>query len=174
MDLNERALKFATVAHAGQLRKYTNEPYIGHPIAVAEIVRSVPHTEAMVIAALLHDVAEDCDVSLDEIAREFGDEVAELVGWVTNQSKPEDGDRATRKAIDRAHIAAAPPAAKTIKLADVIDNTATAAERDPEFWKVYRLEKLALLEVLKDGSKELWMTAERQCSASMSDGMGKL
>lgn len=60
-DLEERAREFATEAHKSidQRRKYTNQPYIVHPLTVAELVRTVPHTEEMIAAALLHDVVEE-------------------------------------------------------------------------------------------------------------------
>ncbi|MVA99819.1 HD domain-containing protein [Nitratireductor sp. CAU 1489] len=160
----EKALVFATTAHAavGQQRKYTGEPYIVHPIAVAEIVKSVPHTPEMIAAALLHDVVEDTLVTIEEIEAQFGAKVAELVGWLTDVSKPEDGNRAKRKAMDRDHIAKAPPEAKTIKLADLIDNTASIKARDPDFWRVYRREKAALLNVLQEGDKSLLERAALQ------------
>lgn len=164
MDLPERALAFAKAAHGAidQRRKYTNEPYIVHPMAVAELVRSVPHSEAMIAAAYLHDVVEDTPVSIEEVRAGFGAEVAELVGWLTDVSRPGDGNRAVRKAMDLRHTAKAPPEAKTIKLADLIDNTRTIAARDPGFWRVYRCEKAALLEVLKEGDAELWRQARAQ------------
>ena len=72
----DRAIEFATKAHKGQFRKYTGEPYINHPLAVMEIVRGVPgHTEEMLVAAVLHDVVEDTDVSLMEITEKFGNVV---------------------------------------------------------------------------------------------------
>ncbi|MCJ8520756.1 (p)ppGpp synthase/HD superfamily hydrolase [Pseudorhizobium tarimense] len=155
---------FATKAHGaiGQRRKYTNEPYIVHPIAVAELVRSVPHTEEMVAAALLHDVVEDTPVAIEEIREEFGQEVAELVDWLTDVSKPSDGNRRVRKHKDLLHLAKAPAAAKTIKIADLIDNTLTIAKHDPSFWKVYRREKEALLQVVKEGDPSLWKAAAAQ------------
>lgn len=162
-DLVPHAQRFATNAHAGQLRKYAGIPYIEHPIAVAEIVRSVPHSDEMIAAALLHDVVEDTAVTIEHIFENFGPNVARLVEWLTDVSKPEDGNRAARKALDREHIAKAPPEAKTIKLADLIDNTSTIKERDPDFWKVYRLEKLALLKVLKAGDPTLWARAAALC-----------
>ena len=164
-SLEERALAFAKAAHESinQRRKYTNEPYIVHPIAVAEIVKSVKHTDEMVAAALLHDTVEDTNTTIDDIDREFGDEVADIVYWLTDQSKPSDGNRKVRKEIDRQHIAKAPAAAKTIKLADLIDNTLSIRERDPDFWRAYRHEKLQLLEVLKDGDAGLWARAAVQC-----------
>src|SRR5210317_2166475 len=119
----DEVLKFATKAHGDQKRKYTNDPYIVHPIAVSEIVKTVAHTDEMVAAALLHDVVEDTDVTLDQIKDKFGSKVAELVGWLTDISRPEDGNRKTRKTLDREHSAEAPADAQTIKLADLIHNT---------------------------------------------------
>ena len=160
-DLETRALDFARSAHESidQRRKYTGEAYIVHPVAVAELVKSVPHSEAMVAAALLHDVVEDTPVTIGQVAAEFGEEVATLVAWLTDVSKPQDGNRAARKQLDLEHLRDAPAAAKTIKLADLIDNTRTIKARDPSFWKVYRREKLALLRVLKEGDQTLWQQA---------------
>lgn len=164
LPLEERAHEFAAKAHASidQRRKYTGEPYIVHPEAVAVLVRSVPHTPEMVAAAYLHDVVEDTPVSIEEIEKEFGGKVAELVGWLTDVSNPEDGNRRVRKHKDLEHTAKAPPQAKTIKIADLIDNTLTIRDRDPSFWKVYRREKMALLEVLKEGDQTLWKQAHSQ------------
>ena len=106
-DLVRRALAFATLAHGDQKRKYTGEMYIVHPIEVMEIVKTVPHDDAMLAAALLHDVVEDTDVTLDEVRSAFGDDVAALVDDLTDVSKPEDGNRKTRKAMDREHSAQA-------------------------------------------------------------------
>jgi (p)ppGpp synthase/HD superfamily hydrolase len=163
MTLEQRAYEFAKWAHekVGQKRKYTGEPYIVHPVAVAEMVREIGGSEQMIAAAYLHDVVEDTGVPLRDIRAEFGPEVAELVGWLTDVSKPEDGNRATRKALDRGHIAKAPPEAKTIKLADLIDNSASITAHDPAFAKRYLQEKMALLEVLEAGNARLWVRAKK-------------
>ena len=163
MNIVERALIFATAAHAavGQLRKYTYEPYIVHPAEVASIVESVEgSTYEMIAAAWLHDVVEDTGVSNEIIKQEFGEEVAELVGWLTDVSRPEQGNRATRKAIDRAHTAMAPAAAQTIKLADLISNTRSIMEHDEAFAKVYLSEKRMLLEVMTKGDRTLFERAK--------------
>jgi (p)ppGpp synthase/HD superfamily hydrolase len=159
-DITHKALEFATVAHAGQKRKYTGEDYIVHPIEVMEIVKTVSHTPEMLAAALLHDVVEDTNVSLEDIRLSFGNDVADLVFWLTDVSKLEDGNRATRKSLDRAHIANASPDAMTIKLADLISNTASIMEYDANFAKVYLKEKKLLLEVLTKGNDELMKTAK--------------
>ena len=155
----QRALSFATQAHGEQRRKYTNDPYIVHPLAVAALVKSRPHTAEMVAASLLHDTIEDTPVTMDTIRFEFGPIVAALVADLTDVSKPSDGNRATRKAIDLAHTALASSEAKTIKLADLIDNTDSITRYDPGFAKIYMREKAALLDVLKDGDGVLWQRA---------------
>jgi (p)ppGpp synthase/HD superfamily hydrolase len=157
MNLEKRAAEFAAKWHGsiGQVRKYTGEPYIHHPAEVAALVASVPHDEIMLAAAWLHDVVEDTPCTLAEVQNEFGTEVAELVGWLTDASKPEDGNRAVRKAMDREHTADAPSKAKTVKLADLIDNSRSILALDPDFAKVYIREKERLLEVLKEGDPTL-------------------
>lgn len=164
--LEQHALRFATAAHGSidQRRKYTGEPYIVHPVAVAELVRSVPHNETMIAAALLHDVVEDTPVTIAEIEAAFGNAVATFVDWLTDVSRPQDGNRRIRKHLDLLHTAKAPPAAKTIKLADLIDNTRTISRYDPSFWPVYRREKEALLKVLGEGDPTLWALAAGQAA----------
>lgn len=163
VGMEENARHFAVAAHAsiGQQRKYTGEPYIAHPAAVVELVRSVPHTQAMLAAAWLHDTVEDTPVTLADIEREFGAEVAALVEQLTDVSRPQDGNRRVRKAIDRAHTALASPEAKTIKLADLIENSRSILEFDPGFARVYLVEKAALLEVLQEGDKTLLEMAQK-------------
>ena len=167
MNLVERASVFATAAHAavGQLRKYTGEPYIVHPAAVASIVATVPHTNAMLAAAWLHDVVEDTKISIALLRREFGDEVANFVWWLTDQSKPEDGNRAKRKEIDRLHSAAAPAAAQTVKVADLIENTFSIEAHDSDFAVVFRKEKKLLLAVLTKADSVLLERAAQQLSS---------
>lgn len=160
-DTESKARAFAERHHAAinQVRKYTGEPYINHPAAVVEIVRGVPHTSEMIAAAWMHDTVEDTAATLDEVRAEFGDDVAALVEMLTDVSKPSDGNRKARKAIDREHTAKASPQAKTIKLADLIDNSRSILTRDPEFAKVYLKEKALLLEELREGDSTLWKMA---------------
>jgi (p)ppGpp synthase/HD superfamily hydrolase len=166
MNIVERARIFATAAHAavGQKRKYTGEDYIVHPYEVAGIVRLAGGTDVQIAAAYLHDVVEDTEVTIEQIAAMFGTEIAELVGWLTDVSKPADGNRAVRKAIDREHTAKAPAAVKTVKLADLISNTSSIIKHDLNFAETYLEEKLALLEVLTDGDTNLWQQAKFLCN----------
>lgn len=161
-----KARAFAMAAHAAkdQRRKYTNEPYIFHPAAVVALVQTVPGvTTEMLAAAWLHDVVEDTKVPWELIREEFGPVVASMVRDLTDVSQHKDGDRPTRRAIDRAHTATASPEAKTIKLADLIDNTKNIVALDPGFAKVYLAEKRLLLDVLTEGDPTLWAQAAEQC-----------
>lgn len=154
------ALGFAAEAHTGQVRKYTGEPYINHPVEVMNIVKSVPHTEDMLCAALLHDVVEDCGVTLSEINDIFGAEVCFMVNDLSDFSCLEDGNREKRKEIDRMWIASAEKRSKTIKLADLISNSKSICEHDKDFAKVYIKEKELLLEVLTEGDPTLYAQAK--------------
>lgn len=169
-SLEFRAKDFATHHHAAinHVRKYTGEPYISHPAGVVDLVRSVSHTSEMLAAAWLHDTVEDTAATFDEVERVFGFEVTALVEMLTDVSRPGQGNRAERKAIDRAHTAKASPAAKTIKLADLIDNTRSIVEHDEKFARVYLAEKALLLEVLREGDATLWRRADSLMRESIS------
>ncbi|ABC29372.1 Guanosine polyphosphate pyrophosphohydrolase/synthetases [Hahella chejuensis KCTC 2396] len=160
--LVERAKLFASAAHAaiGQRRRYTDEPYIVHPTEVAAMVASVTDDEEMIAAAYLHDVVEDTQVTHAMILEFFGPSVAQLVEEVTDISRPQDGNRRTRKEIDRQHLAKASPRAKTIKLADLISNSTNIIQHDRWFAKDYMREKKLLLEVLSEGDCSLYQRAQ--------------
>jgi GTP pyrophosphokinase len=82
IELLRRAYDVADEAHAGQLRK-TGDPYISHPLTVAYMLAEYGLDEATLAAAFLHDTVEDTDVTLDQLAAEFGDEIARLIDGVT-------------------------------------------------------------------------------------------
>ena len=84
-----KALEFSELAHKEQFRK-SGEPYIIHPILVSCIVSSISEDEAMVIAALLHDVVEDTNLSITEVSSVFGEDVAHLVEGLTKIDKIRD------------------------------------------------------------------------------------
>jgi len=157
----QKAIHMGVLWHMGQDRRYQKIPYISHPIAVMEIVREVSNDEDMLCAAVLHDVVEDTSVDNNTIKQLFGERVAMLVDWLTDQAKPEDGNRKARISINRAHTAAAPPEAKTIKLADLIHNSISIVEHDPSFASVYMKEMELLLSVLGDGDSTLYAKANK-------------
>lgn len=160
MNVIIRAMEFAAKAHAGQVRKYTGEPYIQHPMAVAILVASATSNESAIAAALLHDVVEDCDVSLDDVRTIFGEQVSSFVYWVTDPAQRESETRAKWKTRCLDFIKQAPKEAKLIKLADIIDNTKSIAERDPEFAKIYMREKVNLMRHLNGVNKGLFDIAD--------------
>ncbi len=81
-ELLRRAYAYAEAKHEGQSRR-SGEPYITHPVAVTAILTELEMDDATLAAGLLHDVVEDCGVSRDQIAAEFGEEIADLVDGVT-------------------------------------------------------------------------------------------
>lgn len=153
------AMVFAEKAHQGQVRKYTNEPYICHPMAVMGLVYSITNIEDMLCVAVLHDVVEETDYTIENICDRFGLSISNMVFDLTDISKPEDGNRGIRKAIDRLHTQEASKEAKTIKLADLIDNTKSIIFFDPNFARVYIHEKKRLLGVLTEGNPILYKIA---------------
>ncbi len=82
----EQALEFATEAHRGQTRR-SGGPYIDHPVEAARYLANLKLDSVTVAAALLHDVVEDCDVSLGDIRKRFGDDIAHLVDGVTKLAR---------------------------------------------------------------------------------------
>jgi (p)ppGpp synthase/HD superfamily hydrolase len=165
-SLVERALVFATRAHEsiGQKRKYTGEPYINHPVAVCKILQdhsSWPVSDEMIAASLCHDTVEDTPVTIEQITDELGKDVANLVFWLTNPSRPEDGNRKTRKAIDRAHTAQAPVEAKNIKLADLCHNAHDIVNGNPGFARKWLGEMAQTLEVVGDADPALLKLAHQ-------------
>ena len=162
-DLVDRARVYATEAHQriNHRRKYNNEPYHVHLSAVAKLVATVTDDDEMVAAAWLHDTVEDTQATLEDIEAEFGVHVAELVEELTDVSKPGDGNRVQRKQIDRIHLAQASKQAKTVKLADLIDNCKDITRHDPRFAQVYLTEMNSLLDVLQGGDEQLYRRAEK-------------
>lgn len=162
-SLEEQARRYATQAHAdaGQRRKYTDEPYIVHPAAVAELVRSVSDDEAMIAAAWLHDTVEDTASTLLDIENHFGTRVAQLVDMLTDSAQPQAKNRTARKLAHFRHTAEASPEAQTIKLADIIDNTRAIVQFDPNFARVYLVEKQIQIQLLQQGDRRLWQQANQ-------------
>lgn len=168
MTIIERAELFATAAHGatGQKRKYTDEPYVIHLREVALLVAEHGGDDAMIAAAWLHDVVEDTEITLDDVTGHFGNDVAALVFALTDVSRPDDGNRATRKELDRRHVARAPARAMTIKLADIISNVSSIAQFDPGFAEVYLPERASVLDVLQDGDPALYEKAAQALEAA--------
>ena len=121
----ERAYVAAEKAHAGQLRK-SGEPYITHPVAVAQILTELGMDLPTVMAALLHDTVEDTSYSIEQIKAEFGDEVTSLVDGVTKLDKLTYGPTAEAETLRKMVVAMSRDIrVLVIKLADRLHNART-------------------------------------------------
>lgn len=154
------AFHMAREAHYGQGRKYTREPFIVHPVTVALKVMEVCDHPVVIAAALLHDVVEDTDITIDTIYREFGERVAKLVWAVTNKSTRDEFrdvvlTRRQKFDLNLEFLSLAPPDAQTIKYADMLDNVSGIVANDPKFAKVYVPEKIMVISKLRDGNPVL-------------------
>lgn len=154
----DRAIAFAANIHAGQRRRYTREPYVTHCLEVMNIVRSVGGSIEMQCAAVLHDAIEDTETKPHQIGNAFGVDVEDMVIALTDN---ETGNRATRKRLSCERLAAASGDVQTIKLADLISNTASITEHDPDFARVYLKEKATLLRAMTKGNVALWNRAAK-------------
>jgi guanosine-3',5'-bis(diphosphate) 3'-pyrophosphohydrolase len=115
------AISFATRAHQGQVRKDGKTPYASHPFRVAMIIRHLFGIDnpAVLTAAVLHDTIEDTTTDFDDLAEQFGTEVA---GWATQLTKDKRLAEPERERAYKAVLAAAPWQVKVCKLADIYDN----------------------------------------------------
>ena len=121
----ERAFIAAEKAHSGQLRK-SGEPYITHPVAVAQILIDLGMDLATIMAALLHDTVEDTSYSIEQIKAEFGDEVTSLVDGVTKLDKLTYGPTAEAETLRKMVVAMSRDIrVLVIKLADRLHNART-------------------------------------------------
>ncbi|EPX86226.1 metal dependent phosphohydrolase [Rubellimicrobium thermophilum DSM 16684] len=132
------AYRLAAEAHAGQRRKgASREPYVNH---VADVAARLMESEAadadLLIAAVLHDVAEDTATGLAEIESRFGPRVAGLVAEVTDDRSLPREERKRRQVRDAPHKS---PGARRIKLADKASNLSALADSPPEDWGPGRL-----------------------------------
>ena len=125
MDILNRAYRRAVRQHSPQRRK-SGEPYIIHPLAVAQILADLGMGPLVVAAGLLHDTVEDTDYTLEECRAEFGDTVTGLVDGVTKLSKMEYGDSAQAETIRKMVVAMSRDVrVLVVKLADRVHNART-------------------------------------------------
>ncbi|KQZ08456.1 bifunctional (p)ppGpp synthetase/guanosine-3',5'-bis(diphosphate) 3'-pyrophosphohydrolase [Agromyces fucosus] len=145
LSLIERAYTVAERAHEGQKRK-SGEPYITHPIAVAQILADLGIGSKTVAAALLHDTVEDTAYTLDQVRADFGDEIAMLVDGVTKLDKVKYGDSTQAETVRKMIVAMSKDIrVLIIKLADRLHNArtwgfvpaASAARKATETLEIY-------------------------------------
>lgn len=133
----DKAIVFATKAHRGQKRKGTSMPYIVHPMEVAAIASGITDDIEVICAAMLHDVVEDCDVTITQLQQEFGVKVAGLVA-MESEDKTKSWQERKQHTIDFLAYEATREM-KVIALSDKLANI-RALKRDylkvgDELWK---------------------------------------
>jgi GTP pyrophosphokinase len=132
LALLQQAYDVAEERHGGQRRK-SGDPYITHPLSVATILAELGMDTTTLVAALLHDTVEDTGYSVDELSREFGEEVAHLVDGVTKLDKVKLGAAAEAETIRKMVVAMArDPRVLVIKLSDRLHNMRTMRFLPPE------------------------------------------
>ncbi len=124
-SLLDKAILFATRAHAGTERRGKGFPYIVHPMEAMEIVATITPDQELLSAAVLHDTVEDTDVTVDMIRETFGERIASLVASESDTfeegvSEEESWHARKQAAIDR--LARAPRDAKIVALGDKLSN----------------------------------------------------
>ncbi len=155
------ALERARSDHEGQVRNGSGGmPYIEHPMRVAALLDEHGYGEEVLAAALLHDVVEDSETTLDELREKFGGEVVGLVGAMTDDESIDDYRQ--RKAEHRERLAAAPTEAMAIYGADKLTNVTTLAEAYAEEGDAVREEFKVPVELkLKIWEEDLELLREK-------------
>ena len=142
MNLYEQALKVAIKAHDGQKRKHDNSAYVAHPIMVARLVEEAGFSETVVAAALAHDILEDTTVTEAELRLQLGNEVADIV---TAVSEDTDLPWEERKEAYVKKVLEAGESVWAVSVADKIHNAGDLIEfhaaTGPDAWKVFNRGK---------------------------------
>lgn len=135
-----QAFDFAKEQHKDQLRRFISLPYIVHPLEMATRLALEGFSYEALMGALLHDVVEDCGISLDEIKNKFGKTVQYYVYHLSDIAPLESGNRATRLEINFNHFQKSDWVTHNIKLTDLISNTRSLVLCDPRFAQSYVVE----------------------------------
>lgn len=149
-ELLDRAIVFAVKAHHNTERRGKGFPYIVHPLEAVEIVATITPDQELLAAAALHDTIEDTDVTVEDIRKEFGDRIANIVHAESDQEtegvSEEDSWHARKQAaIDR--LAAAPYEAKIVAMGDKLSNMRAIwrdyQQKGDELWKIFHVKDKA-------------------------------
>jgi len=149
-QLVDRAILFATNAHAGTERRGKGFPYIVHPLEAMSIVATITKDPELLAAAVLHDTVEDTSVTIEDIRREFGDRVAGLVeaesdSFLKGVSEEDSWHDRKQSAITR--LANAPYDAKVVAIGDKLSNLRAIwrdyFEKGDELWKIFHAKDRA-------------------------------
>ncbi|PLS03104.1 HD domain-containing protein [Neobacillus cucumis] len=120
MDIIEKALQMAAKAHSKQQRKGSDIPYIVHPVAVGMILMKAGYDESFIAAGILHDTVEDTEISLNDIHREFGLEIARIVDGCSEPDKSLSWEERKTHTIE--YLKDAPMEIRAVACADKLHN----------------------------------------------------
>ena len=144
---------FAMNAHSGQIRKNGTTPYILHPAEAAAIAATLTDDEEVLMAVVLHDTVEDTDVTAEDIRREFGERVAELVSGETEDKRegiPKEESWMIRKQESLEELRTAPAEVKIMWLSDKISNMRSFCRQyraeGRDMWKHYNQSDVKMQE----------------------------
>lgn len=159
----EEALEFAIKKHKGQKRKSTDMPYYWHPISVAENIEEFKvskNLEVLMTAAMLHDTVEDCPkVTLQEIAKKFGYQVASLVEELTSDN--DEIKKIGKTAYLKNKMTKMTSYALVIKLADRLHNVKDMKNTTKIFQKKYSKETREIMDYLESWVRKLTPTHQK-------------
>lgn len=164
LGLVERAEAFAQCRHEGQTRKFTGTPYAEHPAAVVRLLSGYTDDVCLLAAAWLHDTMEDCGVSYEELAAEFGPYVASLVFQLTNDEQEKNFLGKVRYMIRK--LRSLPPDALMIKLCDMLHNMTETRSR-PQAEKYMKI-----LEGVTEKCPAAWNEVHEQLAARIREVYG--
>lgn len=172
--------RFAEKAHNGQMRKYSDDPYIVHPIRVMQLCKEYTEELPVLCAALLHDVLEDTPVQgyelkdfLEQIMNKMdADKTYRLVVELTDVYVKADYpqmNRRKRKAKEAERMKDTSSESQTVKYADIIDNCESIVKQDADFAKVFLNECNDLLRVMDKGNSEMYKRAVETIEKGMNE-----
>lgn len=166
IEIIQYVKEFADNAHGQQVRKYTGERYIAHPVRVMEMTSEYNNNICVHAAALLHDVLEDTPVAPDQMEKALlrvmsnGEVstviqlVVELTDIFVKENYPKL-NRITRKEKEAERLSGVSPDAQSIKYSDIIDNVKDIVSQDTDFAKVYVREAKKMLHLMVAGNPQL-------------------
>jgi (p)ppGpp synthase/HD superfamily hydrolase len=179
-EVLEKIKDYADKAHGDQMRKYTPERYIVHPIRVMELCKPYNSSLPVLASALLHDVLEDTAVTEEQMkgflltvmSEEDANETVHLVVELTDVYVKKDypqWNRKTRKEKETERIEQISADAQTIKYADIIDNCIEIVRYDQQFGPKFLRECKMLLHKMRKGNPELYRKAVDMVNQSLND-----
>lgn len=125
VDVIEKALKIAAKAHKNQYRKGSDIPYVTHPVAVGMILLKAGYNDELVAAGILHDTVEDTELTLDDLERLFGKNIADIVAGCSEPDKSLSWEQRKEHTIE--YLKTAPEDIRVVACADKLHNIQSIA-----------------------------------------------